>query len=121
MANDWFNKAAEINSGLPNTPGHLIRNTYGISLGGPLMKDKIFLFGNYEGNRQNEAQPTVRTVPTDSLRAGNLMYTADDGSNVTLTPDQFASMDTQLLRQWDLPMGPGRQPELHRAIPAVPP
>ncbi|RSL14819.1 outer membrane receptor protein involved in Fe transport [Edaphobacter aggregans] len=110
VANDWFNKAAQINSGLPNTPGHLIRNTYGISLGGPLKKDKIFLFGNYEGNRQNEAAPTVRTVPTDSLRAGNLMYTADDGSNVTLTPSQFASMDPNCFANGTCPWGPGVNP-----------
>src|SRR6202046_4042417 len=110
VANDWFNKAAQINSGLPNTPGHLIRNTYGISVGGPLMKDKLFLFGNYEGNRQNEAAPTVRTVPTDSLRAGNLMYTAADGSNVTLTPDQFASMDPNCFANGTCPWGPGVNP-----------
>jgi hypothetical protein len=110
VANDWFNKAAQINSGLPNTPGHLIRNTYGISLGGPLKKDKVFLFGNYEGNRQNEALPTVRTVPTDSLRAGNLMYTAADGSNVTLTPAQFASMDPNCSGNGTCPWGPGVNP-----------
>ena len=109
-ANDWFNKAAQINSGLPNQPGHLIRNTYGISLGGPLKHDKIFLFGNYEGNRQNEASPTVRTVPTDSLRAGNLMYTADDGSNVTLTPGQFANMDPNCAANGTCPWGPGVNP-----------
>ena len=110
VANDWFNKAAQINSGLPNTPGHLIRNTYGISLGGPLKKDKIFLFGNYEGNRQNEAAPTVRTVPTDSMRAGNLLYTADDGSTVTLTPPQFASMDPNCFTNGTCPWGPGVNP-----------
>jgi hypothetical protein len=110
VANDWFNKAAQINSGLPNTPGHLIRNTYGISLGGPLMKDKVFLFGNYEGNRQNEAAPTVRTVPTDSLRAGNLLYTANDGSTVNLTPDQFAGMDPNCLANGTCPWGPGVNP-----------
>ena len=109
-ANDWFNKAAQINSGLPNQPGHLIRNTYGISLGGPLKHDKIFLFGNYEGNRQNEAVPTVRTVPTASLRAGNLMYSAADGSNVTLTPGQFASMDPNCSANGTCPWGPGVNP-----------
>ncbi|HMH14815.1 MAG TPA: carboxypeptidase-like regulatory domain-containing protein [Edaphobacter sp.] len=110
VANDWFNKAAQINSGEPNRPGHLIRNTYGISMGGPLKKDKIFLFGNYEGNRQNEALPTVRTVPTASLRAGNLSYTADDGSTVVLTPGQFASMDPNCSTTGTCPSGPGVNP-----------
>ena len=115
VANDWFNKAAQINSGEPNTPGHLIRNTYGISLGGPLKRDKIFLFGNYEGNRQNEAAPTVREVPTASLRAGNLMYGAFDNSIVTLTPSQFASMDgtpdsPNCTMNGTCPWGPGVNP-----------
>ena len=34
-ANDWFNKKAELQSGLPNKPGPLIRNTFGGALGGP--------------------------------------------------------------------------------------
>src|ERR1019366_5154089 len=45
-ANDWFNKQAELSSGLPNVPGKLIRNTFGASLGGPIKKEKAFLFVN---------------------------------------------------------------------------
>ena len=29
VANDWFNKQAEIRSGLPNIPQHILRNTFG--------------------------------------------------------------------------------------------
>jgi hypothetical protein len=43
-ANDWFNKKAEISSGLPNAPGHLIRNTFGATFGGPVKKDRMFFF-----------------------------------------------------------------------------
>lgn len=48
VANDTFLKAAELSSGLPNKPGALIRNTFGGSLGGPIKKDKLFFFLNYE-------------------------------------------------------------------------
>jgi hypothetical protein len=48
-ANDWFNKRAQIESGEPNKPGKLIRNTFGGAAGGPIWKDRLFIFGNYEG------------------------------------------------------------------------
>ncbi len=107
QANDWFNKSAQLGSGQPNRPGHLIRNTYGVSLGGPLKKDKIFLFGNYEGNRQNESLQVSRTVPTASLRAGNVQYPDVDGNLVTLTPSQIATMDPNCSANGTCPAGPG--------------
>ncbi len=107
IANDWFNKSGQLQSGEANRPGKLIRNTYGISLGGPLMRDKVFLFGNYEGNRQNESATVTRTVPTASLRAGNVIYLANDGTEVTLTPPQIASADPNCSANGTCPSGPG--------------
>jgi len=45
------------------------RNNFGASLGGPLRKEKLFLFGNYEGYRQNLGLSDVTFVPDDSVRA----------------------------------------------------
>lgn len=48
------------------------RNTFGGSLGGPLLKDKIFAFGDYQGVR--ESQPLnaeADTVPTAQMRTGD--------------------------------------------------
>jgi hypothetical protein len=44
VANDFFNKTAELQAGLPNKPGALIRNTFGDSVGGPIKRDKLFFF-----------------------------------------------------------------------------
>jgi len=45
------------------------RNQFGASLGGPLRADKTFLFGNYEGFRQNLHQTSVAFVPSAASRA----------------------------------------------------
>ena len=45
------------------------RNNYGASLGGPIRHDKLFLFGNYEGYRQNLGISDVTLVPDNASRA----------------------------------------------------
>ncbi len=51
------------------TKAPLTFNQFGGSLGGPVKKDKIFLFGVYEGYREREGAFVQGNVPTDSLRA----------------------------------------------------
>jgi Carboxypeptidase regulatory-like domain len=87
-ANDYFIKLAELQSGQPNTPPKLLRNNFGGSLGGPIKKDRLFFFVNYEGHRQREAQSVVRIVPSASLQDGVIQYecqTLADGSLDTST------------------------------------
>jgi hypothetical protein len=97
VANDFFNKQAELNSGLPNRPGKLIRNIFGGDLGGPIIKNKLFFFANYEGSRIAESAQQVRTVPTGSYQNGILQYqgtTANGGTEIqTLTSAQVAMLD----------------------------
>jgi len=45
------------------------RNVFGGSLGGPIKKDKTFLFGNYEGFRQNLGLSDLTLVPAAASRA----------------------------------------------------
>ena len=45
------------------------RNEFGGSLGGPIRKDKTFLFGNYEGFRQNLSLSDLTLVPDRASRA----------------------------------------------------
>ncbi len=48
------------------------RNQFGASLGGPIQKEKTFLFGNYEGFRQDLHQTGVDLVPDANARNGLL-------------------------------------------------
>jgi len=48
------------------------RNQFGGALGGPLKKNRLFLFGNYEGFRQALAVSNVSVVPDSQARLGSL-------------------------------------------------
>jgi hypothetical protein len=47
------------------------RNQFGGFLGGPIKKNKTFIFGDYQGSRLRESQPFLSTVPTDVERTGD--------------------------------------------------
>ncbi|WP_158941738.1 carboxypeptidase-like regulatory domain-containing protein [Granulicella sp. S190] len=55
------------------------RNNYGASLGGPVRTNKLFLFGNYEGYRQNLGITDVTLVPDTEARQGLLPDPANPG------------------------------------------
>ena len=64
-ANTFFGKRA----GLDRPP--FVQNNFGGALGGPVVKDKLFFFGNYEGYRNREGVLFRRTVPTVAMRNGD--------------------------------------------------
>jgi hypothetical protein len=47
------------------------RNQFGAFLGGPIRKNRTFIFGDYQGSRLRESNPFISTVPTDAERIGD--------------------------------------------------
>jgi hypothetical protein len=140
VANDWFNKHSELQSGRPNKPPSLLRNTFGASFGGPIKKDRLFYFLAYEGQRTRENSQVLRAVPSTLLRQGIIEYRCADPTqcpggtqvlqgmdpsgnpiNVTvnvpaglnaLGTTQIASMDPNCSGNGTCPWGPGVDPNV---------
>jgi hypothetical protein len=53
------------------------RNQFGVSAGGPIRKDKTFIFGDYEGLRQSLGLSMVDNVPSLTARSGMLCNPPD--------------------------------------------
>lgn len=64
-ANNYFANAG----GLPKTA--LQRNQFGGVGGGPILKDRLFWFADYQGTRQTQGAVTNTTLPTADERLGN--------------------------------------------------
>jgi len=88
-ANDWFNN----NAGVPRSP--LIRNQFGGSVGGPIKRDRLFFFFNYEARRDTLSNLVTRTVPLDSYRNGSVNYYTNyqSGTQSSIDPAQVTALD----------------------------
>jgi len=92
-ANDYLVKQSQLNIGDPNKPLQLNRNIFGASVGGPLHKDRLFFFANYEGTRRREQVPAERVIPTPAMCQGIFRYLDLNGNLVTVTPARLTLLD----------------------------
>jgi hypothetical protein len=80
-ANSFFNNKSGI------ARPQLTRNQFGGSIGGPIVKDDLFFFFDYEGRRDAQGISYLRIVPLDHYRNGSIGYlnnTAGCASNARL-------------------------------------
>jgi hypothetical protein len=80
----------------------LRRNQFGGALGGPLKKDKLFVFGNYEGFRQALSMSNVAVVPDQYARQGLL----PDASGTYRPVPNLNSAMLPYTSFWPAPNGP---------------
>ena len=86
-ANTWFNNR----SGVPREP--LVRNQFGASAGGKIVRDRVFYFFNYEERTDASGVAVARAVPSDTMREGILTFKLTDGSTQSLSPAEIQQVD----------------------------
>lgn len=72
-ANTFFNNASDVPRPFLN------RNQFGGRLGGPIVREKLFFFGAYEGFRQRSSTAATRTILLPSARQGIFTFTNNAG------------------------------------------
>jgi Carboxypeptidase regulatory-like domain/TonB-dependent Receptor Plug Domain/TonB dependent receptor-like, beta-barrel len=82
------------------------RNQFGASAGGPIRKDKLFIFGDYEGIRQSKGVAQVSTVPSLAARSGSLCSIPGSPPACTPTTVTVDPAAQKYLPIWPLPNGP---------------
>ncbi|MGH9477182.1 MAG: carboxypeptidase regulatory-like domain-containing protein [Terriglobales bacterium] len=84
-ANPWNDNHTPSRVGttlLPSTPRSPTEDKrFGVTVGGPIVKNKTFFFINYEGRRFSQTVDTHSRVPTDSMKQGILKF-ADPSGNM---------------------------------------
>jgi hypothetical protein len=70
-SNDYFNKRHELTNGQKNEPPPYVQNQYGVSGGGPIIKDKTFFFASWEQFRLRTGSVFTTTVPLTAFRQGD--------------------------------------------------
>ena len=86
-ANDWFSNRAGI------ARAALIRNQYGASVGGPMIKNRAFFFLNWEDRKDRSASAQSRTVPTDSYKQGIIQVRTNTGGIQSFSPADIVKID----------------------------
>jgi hypothetical protein len=75
-ANQFFSNSAGV------ARPKFIQNIYGFSLGAPIMKDRTFIFGNFQGRRTAQDRERNRTVLTPEAKSGLFRWRASSGAAV---------------------------------------
>jgi hypothetical protein len=79
-ANSWYDDALV---GRPKQ-GHLDINDFGGSLGGPIIKNKLFFFGTYAEEKQPGTDFPSATILSQNAQSGVMTYTGADGALKTV-------------------------------------
>ncbi len=103
------------------TTGKLVpdskKNQFGGSVGGPIIQNKWFFFGDYQGTRQDRGGSVVTSVPTALARTGNFSeygqrifnpVNGEEYANATIPQGQQSRQALNILQLIPTPNAPGR-------------
>jgi hypothetical protein len=114
-ANTWENNRSNVDK------GKFDEQIFGFTLGGPIARNKLFFFGDYQATRTERALTQTATVPTARMRQGDLSeltgsMTAGnpfvpagciDAANKQVNPACFDPVAARMVNLYPLPNVPG--------------
>ena len=113
------NYAMDARNYFATSPNPLKQNQFGATIGGPILKDKLFYFGSYQGTRTSTSENgLIQFVPTGAERQGDFSdllpgtQLEDPATGLPFPDNQLPSISPvaqYLLQHIPLPNGPGRQ------------
>jgi hypothetical protein len=116
MRNDDFDAYPWEPAGTAKTKAELRQNQFGGSLGGPIMKNKAFFFGDYQGWRQIKGAPATAWVPNSSEYESVHAYPASGSitlndqwayggtaTSITLSPNQINALGLAYMMDYPKP------------------
>lgn len=103
------------------------QNQFGASLGGRIIRNKLFYFGNYEGYRRRRQEVSVNTVPLPAVRTGDFSavrdifdpfttrpmagtasgFVRDPFPNRMIPANRFDSITSRMIQAYPAPQTPG--------------
>lgn len=115
------NYALDARNYFATSPDPLKQNQFGGSIGGPILKNRLFYFGSYQGTRTNtSSNGQIEFVPTAAERQGDFSdllpatqlvdpQTGNPFPNNQIPAGRLSPVANYLLAHVPLPNGPGRQ------------
>ena len=103
--NDWHGSAYEFNRNAATEANTffnnqndvprlaLVRNQFGANVGGPVKKDKLFFFFEYDGRRDASAQSETQFVPFPHVQNGEIAYINNSGGGACSDNSRLTSAD----------------------------
>jgi hypothetical protein len=93
----------------------LQRNQFGATIGGPIIRNRLFFFGDYEGFRELQKTLSFASIPSLTDRQGilplavtNPLTGAVYAANTPLPPSAISPFASKVLNDLPAPTGPGR-------------
>ena len=83
-ARNFFNKATDTKTGKHLAQSTFKRNNFGVSLGGPIWRNRTFFFFSYEGLRQRQGLTLTTNVPSAAQREAAQANPAADPTSLKL-------------------------------------
>jgi len=96
LQNDQLNANSWLNDQSGTAKGKFTQTIFGATIGGPILKDKLFFFADYEGLREHSSGLQLASVATAAMRTGDLSFLLNTSLFSNIDPTTKTNVPLQL-------------------------